>query len=320
MSTNLPLPNVNPFGPSPETRVCHEPRLIRAVLNELLPFLRAEQTEQPAERSLTPPGHQFAQKLMSWIKLKTTLQADPAVAAIADKLNMDDAHVVGCLAIIWSWADNLTVDGYIAGATCSRIDRMVRRKGFAEAMIGAGWLENTAAGLTFPKWDRHNSESAKARAGEQERKRLQRLRHNVKPTGPDALPASGHTSDKCPDQIREEDMREDKTKERDPQSPKAGLARPEPPLDAEPSEPPARPRNLPSSETEAVQYAGLITVPEAFIRETWHRCEAVGWFDTQGRLIRSWPSYLVKAYADAKQRGDLPLPRKETINRRPPAI
>ena len=256
---------------------------------------------------------------MSWIKLKTTLQADPAVAAIADKLNMDDAHVVGCLAIVWSWADNLTVDGYIAGATCSRIDRMVRRKGFAEAMIGAGWLENTAAGLTFPKWDRHNSESAKARAGEQERKRLQRLRNNVKPTGPSTLPASGHTADKCPDQIREEDMREDKTKERDHQSSQSGLAHSAQPTAAEPANH-TRPNSLPSTEEQAVTFAGVIAVPTDFIRQTWHRCEAVGWIDTQGRPIRSWPSYLVKAYADAKQRGDLPLPRKETTNRRPPAI
>ena len=44
----------NPNGYSPEKRVCREPRLIGAVLNELLPFLRAGQTEQPAERSLTP--------------------------------------------------------------------------------------------------------------------------------------------------------------------------------------------------------------------------------------------------------------------------
>lgn len=71
-----------------------------------------------------------------------------------------------------------------------------------------------------------------------------------------------------------------------------------------PSAPPTRKSSLPTTEAEAVQFAAGCMIPLPFIIETFHRCEAVGWIDTHRRDIRSWPSYLTKAYADAKQRGD----------------
>lgn len=60
--------------------------------------------------------------------------------------------------------------------------------------------------------------------------------------------------------------------------------------------------SLPQSHAEAIAFAGVQMIPTDFIRETFDRCMAVGWIDTQGREIASWPHYLAKSYADAKQR------------------
>lgn len=62
------------------------------------------------------------------------------------------------------------------------------------------------------------------------------------------------------------------------------------------------PCTLPKDHKEAIAFAGVQMIPPDFIRETFDRCMAVGWIDTQGRAIASWPHYLAKSYADAKQR------------------
>lgn len=150
---------------------------------------------------------------MSWIKIQTTLIDDPAVSAIAARLRMTEAHVVGCLVAVWSWADNLTVDGFVLHATPAQVDRKAGKKGFAEAMEDVGWLGHDPLAVWFPKWDRHNGDSAKARAGEAESKRMSRqgkLRAcglvDVAPSGQGSKKMSGQMSgqnrDECPDQIR----------------------------------------------------------------------------------------------------------------------
>ena len=50
---------------------------------------------------------------MPWIKIQTNLLETPEVAAISSRLRMAEAHVVGCLVSLWSWADSLTADGFI---------------------------------------------------------------------------------------------------------------------------------------------------------------------------------------------------------------
>lgn len=157
---------------------------------------------------------------MPWIKIQTTLIDDPAVSAIGTRLRMVEAHVVGCLVAIWSWADSLTANGFIQHATAAQVDRKAGKKGFAEAMVAVGWLRIEPEGVTFPRWDRHNGESAKARAGEAEAKRLARsgIRRRSGPdpeSGPPPPDVSGQVSgqngDKCPDQRREEEKRVENT-------------------------------------------------------------------------------------------------------------
>lgn len=103
-------------------------------------------------------------RLVSWIKVRTDLAADPAVVSIAAALGVDRFAVVGRLHWIWSWAGSNSRDGRIAGVTAAWIDELVALEGFAAAMISAGWLIESDRGIRFPKFNRHNGQSAKTRA------------------------------------------------------------------------------------------------------------------------------------------------------------
>jgi hypothetical protein len=109
-----------------------------------------------------------------WIKMRTALADDPAVIAMADALDTDEFSVVGRLHHLWSWADAQSRDGHAPGVTCRWINRYVRCDGFAEAMIKVSWLFASDDGITFPNFDRHNGETAKARGLATNRKQKQR--------------------------------------------------------------------------------------------------------------------------------------------------
>ncbi|RRK02379.1 hypothetical protein Ga0100230_004285 [Opitutaceae bacterium TAV3] len=162
------------------------------------------------------------------------MATDPAVAAIGIRVKMHPRQVVGCLVAVWCWADPLTADGFVPHATASLVDSIAGKKGFAAAMADVDWLSIESVGIRFPKWDRHNSESAKARAGESERKRIQRSIQNV---SGEAGQKNKPCPEKCPDKSRTfvstrgEERREENTippsippaggKERDESSPQA---------------------------------------------------------------------------------------------------
>ena len=106
-----------------------------------------------------------------WIKMRSNLAEDPSVIGVAAALGLDEATVVGHLHRLWSWADQQTIDGNATGVTKTWIDRYIGVTGFANALVGVGWLivaedvsEAGLAGIQIPKFDVHNSESAKQRA------------------------------------------------------------------------------------------------------------------------------------------------------------
>jgi hypothetical protein len=125
---------------------------------------------------------------VSWIKITTNLTTKPAVSAIGMQTHEAPHAVVGRLLMVWCWADPLTVDGFVAHADAKLIDRVAGKRGFAAAMGAVDWLALEDGGVRFPNWERHNSRSAKARAGEAERKRMQRA----------DTPAHG-SPEECPD-------------------------------------------------------------------------------------------------------------------------
>src|SRR4051812_49257584 len=109
------------------------------------------------------------------MKIELDLPDKPEVHYIASTLNIDPDAALGKLLRVWSWFDKHTSDGHAYGVTYSLLDRVAGVTGFGEAMMFAGWLEQSGKTLIMPKFDRHTSESAKKRALGQKRKSRQRL-------------------------------------------------------------------------------------------------------------------------------------------------
>ena len=135
---------------------------------------------------------------MAWIKMRTELDDDPRVIRIARDTKLDVFAVVGRLHNLWSWADSHTRNGKAPGVDSSWIDERLKHVGFAESMVGCGWLVLDSNGLTIPRFSEHNGATAKRRAEDARRKSF------------------GRTSAKCPQNVRtvsaKERTRQDKNR------------------------------------------------------------------------------------------------------------
>lgn len=109
-----------------------------------------------------------------WIKIRLDLSDDPDVLQISEKLSIECPTVVGHLVDFWCWIDRHTPDGQYLNLTDSMIDRRAGTPGFAAALREVHWLEGEDMALMIPNFDRHNGNTAKARALENEAKRLRR--------------------------------------------------------------------------------------------------------------------------------------------------
>lgn len=112
----------------------------------------------------------------NWIKWVKGLTKRREVIVLARKLNVSCREAACACMEMWEWADDETEDGHIKGATAADIDLQFGIPGFAVALESpeVGWLRVNSQGLTFPRWDRHNGESAKRRANDAAKKRQQR--------------------------------------------------------------------------------------------------------------------------------------------------
>lgn len=99
-----------------------------------------------------------------WIKVQLDLPEKPEVFEIASMLQLDPDAVVGKLLRVWGWFDKHTVDGNAVGVTFALLDRLSGVTGFGEAMNFVGWVQQNDRTLTIPNFDKHNGETAKARA------------------------------------------------------------------------------------------------------------------------------------------------------------
>jgi hypothetical protein len=112
-----------------------------------------------------------------WIKWLVGLAAKPEVLRMADLLQLTRYDVAARLMVIWEWGDSETTDGYAPSVTKTFLDERSGVPGFANAMEKVGWLEVENGGIRFPRWDEHNSQTAKARALTFRRMRKKRLRN-----------------------------------------------------------------------------------------------------------------------------------------------
>jgi hypothetical protein len=99
-----------------------------------------------------------------WLKMELATPEKSETLDITAAMGWTDPDLtVGKLFRVWRWFDQHTTDG-TSRITVELLDRFVGTPGFTEAMHNVGWLVVTASGITLPNFDRHNGETAKARA------------------------------------------------------------------------------------------------------------------------------------------------------------
>lgn len=139
-----------------------------------------------------------------WIKMRADLRTHPKVVRIASALHADRLKTVGGLHAVWCLFDEHSTDGSLEGYSPEVIDDLIGWPGFSAAMIAVEWLEVSDGFAALPQFDEHNGKSAKRRAQEAQRKRLER-----------AAEESGQpsASDADKKRSREEKRREEESKE-----------------------------------------------------------------------------------------------------------
>ena len=145
-----------------------------------------------------------------WIKIEHWTQDKPEVFVMADELGIDPDAVLGKLVRIWVWADQQTFDGNAVSVTFSLLDRVSGQKGFANAMLKAGWLKQVDDGVQFVNFDRHNGETAKTRALTAKRVKKHRTGNAATPQKPLSGNATSVTLS-LPEKRREEKNRNKET-------------------------------------------------------------------------------------------------------------
>lgn len=145
---------------------------------------------------------------VDWIKMRADLHTHPKTVRIMSALKADRLRVIGGFHAVWCLFDAHSVDGILDGYDFETLDNFIGWTGFSAAMNAIGWLDRDEKGLSAPRFDEHNGQSAKRRAQEAERKR-------------DVRKASASDADKK--RTREEKRREDskpiKTKQKAPAAP-----------------------------------------------------------------------------------------------------
>ena len=99
-----------------------------------------------------------------WIKVEHVTPDKPEVDAMANLLGMDVDTVVGKVVRFWIWADQQSISGNGISVTKALLDRITYCKGFTDALVSVGWLQEENGIFCIPNFDRHNGQSAKSRA------------------------------------------------------------------------------------------------------------------------------------------------------------
>lgn len=116
-----------------------------------------------------------------WIKLRCNLWQHPKVVRIMSAICPQNigqmsakCQIIGALARTWAIADAHTEDGHLEGYVSAALDAEIGITGWTAALESVGWIVVGAQGLTVPRFEEHNGESAKKRAEDAKRKRQAR--------------------------------------------------------------------------------------------------------------------------------------------------
>ncbi len=103
---------------------------------------------------------------MTWIKVEAATPTKPEILRLARIMGVTADDAFGKAMRFWLWLDGITVDGRVDGLASQDVDAVVGACGICNALVAVGWLQVDESNerLTVPNFDRHNGESAKARA------------------------------------------------------------------------------------------------------------------------------------------------------------
>lgn len=103
-----------------------------------------------------------------WIKMEVNLPMKPEVLAMSAATGLHPDTIVGKCFRLWSWFDQHTQEGNAAGVTLVTLGYALGNgddtSNFIKAMVDVGWLFHDEHGVALPNFDRHNGQTAKARA------------------------------------------------------------------------------------------------------------------------------------------------------------
>lgn len=204
-----------------------------------------------------------------WIKIEHTTPDKPEVVRMATALRIDQDAVTGKLLRLWAWADQNSIDGADVMVTTSFIDRITGRRGFAQALIEVGWLREEEGRLHLPNFDRHNGQTAKARAESARRMTKTRIRkqHVLRES-------CGNVAEKAQRNAQPEKRREEKS----------NIATHT-----------ARESGWPELK-EVVAHGTLVMAPPECCEKFWNEMEGCGWVNRHGQPVNDWRP-LLRNYA-----------------------
>lgn len=164
-----------------------------------------------------------------WVKVEHTLPDKPEVVRMALDLGIDQDAVAGKLLRIWIWADQNTIGGHDIPVTYQFLDRLAVLTGFANAMRKVGWLEGREGLLSFPRFDRHNGQTAKLRAENNRRKAKSRNGKTSKAETREDGPPNPET---CPESVTEKARQKARPEKRREEKEETNVSPPAPKLDS----------------------------------------------------------------------------------------
>ena len=109
-----------------------------------------------------------------WIKVEKITQRKPEVLVIAELLKVTQDHAFGLCIRFWMWCDTHLLDGEVENITPKMLNKVLGQNRFAEAMMDVGWITFEGGFLRVINFDKHMSQSAKARAEDQLRQKEHR--------------------------------------------------------------------------------------------------------------------------------------------------
>jgi hypothetical protein len=118
---------------------------------------------------------------MAWIKIDHVTPDKPEIVNIAESLGIDQDAVFGKCIRLWIWADQQIGSCNALSVTLSFVDRLTNCPNFGKLLQQFGWITIKNGQYQLSNFNRHNGQTAKARALTKNRNEKYRNARSVTP-------------------------------------------------------------------------------------------------------------------------------------------